>query len=93
MVDFSHANSSKKHERQLDVARDLAARIAAGERQVFGGMVESHIHDGAQKFTPGKDKVEALEYGKSITDACIGWDGTLAIMQLLADAVRARRER
>ncbi len=91
MVDCSHANSSKQHERQLEVARDIAAQISSGSRQVFGVMVESHIHGGAQKFTPGKDQVEALEYGKSITDACIGWEGSQAILQSLADAVRARR--
>ena len=93
MVDMSHANSSKQHERQLDVARDISAQVSAGSRRVFGVMVESHLHDGAQKFTPGKDDVSALEYGKSITDACIGWDGSRTILQLLADAVRARRAR
>ena len=91
MVDCSHATSSQQHEKQLDVARDVAAQIAGGSRGVFGLMVESHIHSGAQKFTPGKDDVAALEYGKSITDACIGWDGTQTILQVLADAVRARR--
>ena len=91
MVDFSHANSSKQHERQLDVARDVAEQIRGGSRKVVGVMVESHIHGGAQKFTPGKDQVGALEYGKSITDACIGWDGSQTILQVLADAVRARR--
>ena len=91
MIDCSHANSSKQHERQLDVARDVAAQIRGGSRRVFGVMVESNIHGGAQKFTPGKDDVAALEYGKSITDACIGWDGTQTILQNLADAVRGRR--
>ncbi|MCA0328143.1 MAG: 3-deoxy-7-phosphoheptulonate synthase [Proteobacteria bacterium] len=91
MVDFSHANSSKQHERQLDVTRDVAEQIRGGSRKVVGVMVESHIHGGAQKFTPGKDQVGALEYGKSITDACIGWDGSQTILQVLADAVRARR--
>ena len=93
MVDCSHANSSKQHEKQLDVARDVAAQIAGGSRGVFGLMVESHIQSGAQKFTPGKDDVAALEYGKSITDACIGWDGTQTVLQLLSDAVLARRAR
>ncbi len=93
MVDCSHANSSKQHERQLDVARDVADQVAGGSRCVFGLMVESHIHGGAQKFTPGKDQPGALEYGKSITDACIGWDGTEAILQTLSDAVRTRRAR
>ena len=93
MVDCSHANSSKQHDKQLDVARDVAAQVSSGSRCVFGVMVESHIHSGAQKFTPGKDKVDALEYGKSITDGCIGWDGTQTILQVLSDAVRARRGR
>jgi len=93
MVDCSHANSSKQHEKQLDVARDVAAQVGAGSRGVFGLMVESHLHGGAQKFTPGKDQAAKLEYGKSITDACIGWDGTQTILQVLADAVRARRGR
>ncbi len=93
MVDMSHANSSKKHERQLDVARDVAAQISSGSRGVFGVMVESHIHDGAQKFTPGKDEVAALEYGKSITDACIGWEDSQTILQTLSEAVRARRSK
>ena len=93
MVDCSHANSLKQHEKQLDVARDVAAQIAGGSQQIFGVMVESHIHAGAQKFTPGKDDVGALEYGKSITDACLGWDGSLELLQVLDDAVRTRRKR
>jgi len=92
MVDFSHANSSKQHEKQVDVARDIAAQIRGGSRQVFGVMVESHLKAGAQKFTPGKDDVSALEYGKSITDACIGWDDSEAVLQILSQAVAARRK-
>ena len=91
MVDFSHANSSKQHKKQVEVAQDIAGQIAGGSRQVFGVMVESHIHEGAQKFTPGKDDVNALEYGKSITDACIGWDDSEEVLQILSDAVKARR--
>ena len=93
MVDCSHANSLKQHEKQLDVAREVAAQIAGGSRSIFGVMVESHIHAGAQKFTPGKDKVGALEYGKSITDACLGWDDSQTLLQLLDEAVRVRRAR
>ncbi len=93
MVDCSHANSSKKHEKQLDVARDIGAQIAAGSRSVFGVMVESHIHAGAQKFSPGKDDPRALEYGKSITDACLGWDDSLVALAELSAAVQARRSR
>ena len=93
MVDCSHANSSKQHERQVDVARDIAAQLAGGSRHVFGVMIESHINAGAQKFTAGKDDVSKLEYGKSITDACLGWDDTNTALQVLADAVKARRGR
>ena len=91
MVDCSHANSSKQHERQVDVARDIGAQVASGSRHIFGLMVESHIHAGAQKFTAGKDNVSQLEYGKSITDACIGWDDSQVVLQVLSDAVKARR--
>ena len=93
MVDFSHANSSKQHKKQVDVAKDIAGQISGGSRQVFGVMVESHLHEGAQKFTPGKDDVSALEYGKSITDACIGWDDSEEVLQILSAAVKARRSR
>ena len=91
MIDCSHANSSKQHKRQIDVARDIAEQIRRGSRSVFGVMVESHLHEGAQKFTPGKDKVEKLAYGQSITDACIGWDDSLEVLDLLSAAVKARR--
>ena len=93
MVDCSHANSAKRCERQLDVAADLAARIAAGGRQVFGVMLESHLHPGAQKFTPGKDNAASLRYGVSITDACLGWDDSVRALALLDDAVAKRRGR
>jgi len=91
MVDCSHANSNKQHERQLDVARAIADQIRAGSRQVFGVMLESHLNAGAQKFTPGKDSTEQLEYGKSITDACLGWDDSVVGLELLSQAVLARR--
>src|SRR5450830_1711920 len=93
MVDCSHANSSKQHQRQIDVARDIATQIEGGSHQVFGLMVESHLQAGAQKFTPGKDEVSALEYGKSITDACLGWDDSTDVLALLSDAVKTRRAR
>ncbi len=93
MVDCSHANSSKQHRKQIDVAQDIAAQIAGGSRQVFGVMVESHLVEGAQKFTPGKDKVEALAYGQSITDACLGWDDSESVLAQLSEAVLARRAR
>ncbi len=93
MVDCSHANSSKQHEKQVDVARDIASQIAAGSTSVFGVMVESHLAAGAQKFTPGKDDAGKLEYGKSITDACLGWDDSLTSLEVLSAAVKARRAR
>ena len=91
MVDCSHANSSKQHEKQVEVAGDIATQIAGGARSVFGVMVESHLNPGAQKFTPGKDDPNTLEYGTSITDACLGWDDSLKSLALLSAAVTARR--
>jgi 3-deoxy-7-phosphoheptulonate synthase len=91
MVDCSHANSSKQHEKQVEVAGEIAKQIAGGSRSVFGVMVESHLNAGAQKFTPGKDDARTLEYGKSITDACLGWDDSLKSLELLSAAVTARR--
>ena len=91
MVDCSHANSSKQHQKQVDVARDIAGQLAAGSRSVFGVMVESHLQAGAQKFTPGQDNAAGLAYGQSITDACLGWDDSLQVLSVLSEAVKARR--
>ncbi len=87
MVDCSHANSAKQHRRQIDVAADLAAQLAGGERRIMGVMVESHLHEGRQDLLPGV----ALRPGVSITDACIGWDDTEPLLRGLAQAVRQRR--
>jgi 3-deoxy-7-phosphoheptulonate synthase len=87
MVDFSHANSNKDFKRQIDVARDVAAQLAGGEDRIVGAMVESHLVEGRQNLVPGKP----LEYGKSITDACIGWEDSVALLEMLAQGVRARR--
>ena len=91
MIDCSHANCGKQHERQLDVVREIARQMDEGSRRVFGTMIESHIHPGAQKFTPGKDDPATLAYGTSITDPCLGWEQTVEALQLLSDAVRRRR--
>ena len=91
MVDCSHANSSKQHERQVDVARDVAAQLNAGNRCIFGLMVESHLVAGAQKFSAGKDDPAKLAYGQSITDACIGWPDSLTVLDVLSHAVKERR--
>jgi 3-deoxy-7-phosphoheptulonate synthase len=87
MIDFSHANSQKQHERQLDVGRDVAAQIARGDDRIIGCMIESHINPGRQDLLPG----QSLAYGVSITDACIGWDATVGLLRDLAEAVRRRR--
>ncbi len=86
MIDFSHANSSKKHENQMLVAQDVGNQIAGGEDRVFGVMVESHLVAGRQDLVPGKD----LVYGQSITDACLGWDDSAKLLDVLAKAVRTR---
>ena len=91
MIDCSHANCSKQHERQLDVAREIARQVGGGSRRVFGAMIESHLHPGAQKFAPGRDDPATLAYGVSITDPCLGWEDTVAALELLSEAVQRRR--
>ena len=87
MVDCSHANSSKQHRKQLEVAADIAAQMAAGERRITGVMIESHLEEGRQDIVPG----QALKPGVSVTDACIGWADTEPVLHQLAKAVAARR--
>jgi 3-deoxy-7-phosphoheptulonate synthase len=87
MVDVSHANSGKQHRRQIAVAADLAARIAAGDGRIVGVMIESHLHEGRQDIVPG----QPLQHGVSVTDACIGFEQTVPVLDQLAQAVRARR--
>jgi 3-deoxy-7-phosphoheptulonate synthase len=87
MVDFSHANSNKDYRKQVDVGSDVARQLSSGERRIVGVMVESHINAGRQDLSPGKP----LEYGVSITDACLGWTDTVKLLDTLAEAVRARR--
>ena len=91
MVDCSHANSGKLHSRQVEVAHAVATQVAGGSRCVFGVMVESHLREGAQKFVAGKDDPAKLAYGQSITDACLGWDDSVATLETLSAAVAARR--
>jgi 3-deoxy-7-phosphoheptulonate synthase len=87
MVDCSHANSAKNYERQIEVAQELAARIAAGEQRILGLMIESHLKPGRQELRPGVP----LESGVSITDGCIGWEQTETALRKLAAAARQRR--
>ncbi|GIU45347.1 3-deoxy-7-phosphoheptulonate synthase AroG [Shewanella colwelliana] len=87
MVDFSHANSSKQFKRQMVVAEDVAGQLSAGEKAIFGVMVESHLVEGRQDYIEG----EPLRYGQSITDACIGWDDTEQLLETLSQSIISRR--
>jgi 3-deoxy-7-phosphoheptulonate synthase len=87
MIDCSHGNSRKQFKRQLEVVEAVAEQLAGGEDRIIGVMIESHLKEGRQDLVPGKP----LEYGKSITDACIGWEDTVAALDRLAEAVTARR--
>jgi 3-deoxy-7-phosphoheptulonate synthase len=89
MIDFSHANSRKRPNKQIDVARDVAGQIARGDRRIIGAMIESNLIGGRQDWRADAE----LTYGQSITDACIAWDDTVPLLEELADAVRQRRER
>jgi 3-deoxy-7-phosphoheptulonate synthase len=88
MIDFSHANSRKQHDKQIEVARDVASQIRRGNRNITGVMIESHLVAGRQDLIEGRD----LVYGQSITDACINWDDSVPVLEQLAAAVRERRE-
>ncbi len=87
MVDCSHANSQRQYKLQKQVAASVAEQVIDGDDRIIGLMIESHLHEGRQDHTPGC----ALEYGKSITDACLGWDDTVEILDMLAESVKAKR--
>lgn len=87
MIDCSHANSRKRHEQQVVVAREVAKQIAAGDERIIGVMIESHLIAGRQNVAPGR----TLNYGQSITDACLGWEQTLPLLVELASAVKQKR--
>jgi 3-deoxy-7-phosphoheptulonate synthase len=86
MVDCSHGNSDKDHEKQALVVSAICAQIAAGSRRIFGAMLESHLVDGRQDYVPGRPAV----YGQSITDACLSLERTEPLLEQLASAQRAR---
>ena len=86
VIDFSHGNCLKQHRRQLDVAADVAQQIETGSRAVAGVMIESFLQEGNQKVVGG----QPLVYGQSITDPCLGWQESEAVLALLADAVSRR---
>ncbi|WP_433535386.1 3-deoxy-7-phosphoheptulonate synthase [Micromonospora sp. CA-249363] len=87
VIDASHANSGKDHRNQPLVAADVAAQLAAGQRGITGVMLESFLLPGRQDLDPTRE----LVYGRSVTDACLGWDDTAEVLAALATAVRARR--
>jgi 3-deoxy-7-phosphoheptulonate synthase len=87
MIDVSHGNSSKQYARQVEVAQDVAAQVAGGDRRIIGVMIESHLAQGRQDLVPGVP----LKHGVSITDACIGFAQTVPVLQTLAQSVQARR--
>ncbi len=88
MIDFSHANSRKQYQRQMEVCTDVCEQLTRGQRSIIGVMAESHLVAGRQDILPGK----APTYGQSITDACIGWEDTVTMLRSLAHAARQRRE-
>ena len=87
MIDLSHANCGKQHRRQIEVGADVAAQVARGDRRIVGVMIESHVNEGRQDIVAG----QALQYGVSVTDACIGMAQTAPLLDTLAAAVRRRR--
>ena len=87
MIDFSHGNSSKNPQKQVDVGHDVAAQVAAGDERIFGIMLESHLKGGRQDLIPGKP----LQYGVSITDGCLSWEDTQVLLEQTAEAVSKRR--
>lgn len=87
MIDFSHANSSKQYQRQMVVANEVAEQVASGNKAIFGVMVESHLVEGRQDLIEG----QALCYGQSVTDACIGWEDTERLLAVLNQSVIERR--
>jgi 3-deoxy-7-phosphoheptulonate synthase len=88
MIDASHANSGKKPENQPLVVADIARQLSGGEQRIIGVMIESNLVAGRQDVLPGTP----LTYGQSITDGCIDWETTVPALNLLADAVAARRD-
>ncbi len=89
MIDFSHANSCKKFEKQMEVATDVSLQVSQGDRSITGIMIESNLVEGSQNL----ESDDPLVYGKSVTDACIGWDDTEKVLRQLSDAVIARRQK
>lgn len=88
IVDCSHANSYKDHEKQVAVGKEVAGQIANGENRIFGIMLESNLVAGRQNLVNGKAEI----YGQSVTDACMGWEDTEDVIHCFAEAVTSRRK-
>ena len=86
MVDCSHANSGKDPLRQPAVFNDVLEQRLQGDRSLIGMMIESHLFEGCQPLSP------SLQYGVSVTDGCLGWDGTEVLLRQAADRLRAQRK-
>lgn len=91
VIDCSHANSMKDHKNQPIVAAEIAKQLEAGNSNIVGVMIESHVHEGKQTLDPGVTNVAELKHGVSVTDACINWTTTVETLKILAAAVKARR--
>jgi 3-deoxy-7-phosphoheptulonate synthase len=89
MIDASHSNSHKICREQINVVNNICEQVSGGNSSIIGVMIESNLVEGNQKIEPDKP----LVYGQSVTDACLGWDDTVVLLNNLAHAVRDRRSR
>jgi 3-deoxy-7-phosphoheptulonate synthase len=89
MIDCSHANAAKQYQRQAEVAADIAVQLAGGDKRIVGAMVESNLIEGRQELAPGRP----LKFGQSVTDACLGWEDSIRVLEALAEGVKKRRKR
>jgi 3-deoxy-7-phosphoheptulonate synthase len=87
MIDFSHANSRKRPEKQIQICQDVAGQVARGDRRIIGAMIESNLIGGRQEL----ESADPLVYGQSVTDACVAWDDTDPMLHELAEAAARRR--
>ena len=87
MIDLSHANSRKEHDLQIDVGNEVAKQIMGGDKRIVGIMIESHLIGGRQDVKPGHE----LTYGQRITDACLGWEKTIELIETFANASCERK--
>lgn len=89
MIDASHSNSHKQCREQINVVNNICEQVSGGSKSIIGVMIESNLVEGNQKI----DLTKEMVYGQSVTDACLGWDDTVVLLNNLARAVRDRRSR